>query len=544
MNWYDSWKLPAETKKQNKNMTKLLLTTSAMIIAVSAMAQKDYSKKVESKYISLPSYNISEVDPATVAIEFAMKNGVFGTEKLKDSESVCKPVGGTIKDAIKVTSYYYEIPYTKQESYTVAKSTDGTVVYADKSSNTESSIYKYGWDEKMKQPLCENWRSETLKKSYASDGESSKAKRHSNYQKFIYEKALEVAKANVYLSYFEEEFKVYSAKGKLYEYADLDGAYEKAMTAYKSIKKNGLSANDIAQLKEAIAVWEKELEMLDLEDNKARITKSIGKGLHENCIKASMYIFDFENAKSHAKSFLKIYGNFNDNRSTAVKGLLKRIQLQSMAAETNAAIINDIPKLHTMASAASKKVNARMLSTSEFERLSTEFSGHNMNVAIEVNEQHKEDEAEAIASGELNPYQKYYSDVAVGGPGILMTMAPSALSGFPELTELPKEMCEFEDLTQIIILNNSIETISTDIVKLTLLKKLDLSGNNLKTIPAEIGQLSNLKTLKLSKNPLESIPAEIANCTNLKSLVIKGTNLSADAIAELTRLLPDCKIKN
>jgi len=525
-------------------MTKLLLTTTAMVIAVSAMAQKDVSKKVESKYISLPSYNISEVDPATVAIEFAMSTPEFGTAKLKDDKSTCVPKGGSIKDAIEVTSYYYDIPYTQPESYIVAKSTDGTVVYADKASSTQSSSLKYGWDEKMKQPLCENWRSETLKKTFAAKGESFKGKEHGKYQQSTYTKALEEAKANVYLSYFEEEFKVYSAKGKVYDYADLEGAFENAMGAYKSIKKNGLNSKDLGTLKECIAVWEKELETLDLEDKKARISKSIGKGLHENCIKAYLYMFDFDNAKSHAKSFLGIYGNFSDNRSAAIKNILMRIELQKMAAENNAAIINDVEKLHTMASASGKNVNAKMLSSGDFDRLKQEYSGHNMSVAIEVNEQHKEDEAEAIASGELNPYQKYYSPVAVGGPAMLLNMPPSALSGIPELKELPKEMCEFEDLTQIIILNNSIETITPDIAKLTLLKKLDLSGNNLKTLPPEIGQLTNLKTLKLNKNPLESIPAEIANCTNLTSLIIKGTKLSDEQIAELARLLPDCKIKN
>lgn len=525
-------------------MNKLLLTTAAIGIAAASIAQKDYSKKVESRYISLPSYNVSEVDPSSVTIEFAMNDGVFGTEKLKDAKSLCVPKGGSAKDAVKVTSYYYDIPYTKPESYIIAKSTDGTIVYAEKSSQTENSSFKFGWDEKMKQPLCQYFMASKLKKDYASKGESSKAKRHSNYQKFIYKKALEEAKANVYLSYFSEEIKVYSGKGKIYDYTELDGAYEKAVLAYKSIKKNGLNTNDLGALKECITIWEKELETADLEDKKARISKSITKGLHENIINASLFMFDFDKAKSHSKAFLRIYGNYSDNRSTKVKNTLMRIQLQSMAAEENATIISDVEKLHTMASASNKNTSAKMLASSEFDRLSDEYFSQKMDVAIDVNKQNKEDEAEAIASGELNPYQKFYSEVAVGGPGILMTMPPSALSGFPELKELPKEMCEFEDLTQIIILNNSIESITPDITKLTLLKKLDLSGNNLKTLPAEIGQLKNLQTLKLSKNPLESIPAEIENCTKLKSLVIKGTKLSDEAIAELARLLPDCKIKN
>lgn len=540
--WHDSF-ISLRNRKLN-NMNKLLLTTAAMIIAISVIAQKDYSKKVDSKYISLPTYNISEVDPATVAVEFAMKDGVFGMEKLKDAESTCVPSGGSVKDAIKVPSYYFEIPYEQQESYIVAKSTDGTVVYADKASITNSANLKFGWDEDMNQPLCAYFMSDKLKKDFKSKGESFKSKQDSKYQKSVYDKALEKAKANVYLSYVSEEFKVYSAKGKEYDYTDLDAAYNKAMLTYKSINKNGLNSKDIAQLKEAIAVWEKELESLDLDDKKSRITKSIGKGLHENCIRASLYIYDFDNAKSHAKSFLTIYGNYSDNRSTAVKNALMRIQLQSMAAETNAAILTDIDKLSTMASASSKKVNAQLLSSADFDRLSNEYSEYKMDVVVEVNEQYKEEEAEAIASGELNPYQKYYSSVAVGGPAMLLNMGPSPLTGIPELKELPIEMCEFEDLTQIIILNNSIENIPPDIATLTLLKKLDLSGNNLKSIPPEIGELTNLKTLKLNNNPLESIPPEIANCTNLSTLTIKGTNLSDEDIAELAKLLPECKIKS
>lgn len=525
-------------------MNRILLTTSVMFIAVSAMAQKDYSKKVQSQHISLPSYNISEVDPATVSIEYAMNNGVFGTEKLKSAESTCVPKGGTVKDAVKVTSHYYEIPYTKPESYIVAKSTDGTIVYANQSSDSKESILKFGWDEKMNQPLCGNFISDKLKKDYASKGESFKAKKHNNYQDRIYKKALEEAKANVYLSYFPEEFKVYSAKGKLYEYIELDAAFESAIVTYKSIKKNGLSSNDIETLKGCILVWEKELETLDLEDKKARITKSIGKGLHENCIRASLYMFDFENAKSHSKSFLSMYGNHSDNRSNAVKKVLKRISQQTIAAKRNASIINDVEKLHLMASASSKKVNAKMLPSSDFDRLSQEAFDHNMSARIDASNQDKEDKAKAIESGELNPYQQFYTTAAVGGPAILMTMPPSALSGFPELKELPSEMCEFEDLTQLVILNNSIETITPEIAKLISLKKLDLSGNKLKTLPPEIGKLINLKTLKLNKNPIESIPVEIANCTNLTSLTIKGSKLSEEAIAELQRLLPDCKIKN
>jgi len=525
-------------------MNKLLLTASALFIAIGANAQKDLSKKVESKYISLPSYDISQIDPSTVGIEFAMKEATFGTEKLKDAKSTCIPAGGKLKDAVEVTSYYFEIPYTHPESYIIAKSTDGSIVYAEKASKSEANHLKFGWDETMKQPKCEYFKSDKLKKDFASKGTSFKSKAHSKHEGYVFTKALEEATANVYLSYFKEEFQVYGAKGKAFDYTDIEGAFEKAMAAYKSIKKNGLNTADINKLKEAIVVWEKELETADLENKKARISPEIAKGLHENCARAYAYMFEFDKAKEHGKTFLKLFGNFSNNRSKAMKSKLVAIELQRLAAEKNSAIIGDISALHGKASESGKSVNSKRLSSDQFDRLKGEYYNYGMAVASDVNEVKKQEEEEAIASGELNPYQKFYSDVAVGGPAILMTMPPSALSGIPEITELPSEFTEFPELAQIVIRNNKITSFSPDFVKLTNLKKLDLTGNQLTTIPAEIGQLKNLQTLILTKNPLESIPAEIANCTKLKSLVLKGTKISDSDIETLQGLLPNCKIKN
>src|SRR3990172_5937367 len=110
-------------------MKNFLLLSAITFSAFAVTAQTDRSKKVDTKYLSLPGYDVSATDPSTVTIEFAMKDGVFGAEKLKEGESICKPIGGTIKDAIKVKSFYYEIPYTQPESYVMAKGADGKIVY-------------------------------------------------------------------------------------------------------------------------------------------------------------------------------------------------------------------------------------------------------------------------------------------------------------------------------------------------------------------------------------------------------------------------------
>ena len=525
-------------------MKKSILTTTLLLSAFCALSQNDRSKKVDTKFLSLPAYDVSVVDPSTVSIEFAMKAPVFGTERLKEGESTCKPAGGSIKDAVKVKSYYMEIPYTTPESFVVAKSTDGQVVYANKTSESGQSSVKFGWDEKMKQALCEYALvSDKVKKDYAQQGEAFKTKEHKNYESGIFKKATEETVANVSLSYMPETFEVFSAKGKSYDYTALDAAHEKAMAAYESIGKNGFNTADLDALKEAIIVWEKELGALDLEDNKARITKDIGKGLYENLAHAYFYVYDFDNAKKNADAFKDLFGNFSNNRTMDMDQLILRMHLQKIAAEKNASITGDVAALHKLASAGANP-QAKMLSSGDAERLQSEFYAFKGGQAMGLMEEKKKEEEALIASGELNPYQKYYYPTMVGGEGILMNMPPSALSGIPEITSFPVEICSFTTAKQVVILKNKIASIPVEIGQLEALEKLDLSGNELTSIPAEIGLLKNLETLKLNDNPIESFANELGNCSKLTTLQIKGTKLSASQIAELQRLLPDCKIKN
>jgi len=518
-------------------MKRLLLPICLVAITSTGIAQKDRSKKVDTKYLSLPSYDISETDPSTLLVEYAMDNGTFGVEKLKDTKATCIPKGGKLKDAVEVTTYYYALPYTQPASHLVARSADGEIIYSTKTSEKGQSTVKFGYQK------CEYWVSDKLKKDWATKAANFKSAEHKKYEDLIYTKATELATNNLFLSYINQEFEVYSAKGKLYDYVDLDAAFDKTMQAYEGIASKGPNANDFSLLKEAIATWEKELETLDLEDKKARITKDIGKGLHENCARAYMYMYDFDNARKHGGAFLKLFGNFSNNRSTALKALVMDMEKQKIAAEKNAAIMQDISALNKMAQAsASNSVNVKRLSSADFARLASDDASYRMGQHSEVSDARKKDEEAAIASGELNPYQKYVMDIA-GGKGIMMTMKPSPLTGIPALKELPAEMCELEGITQLLIMNNEVETISPAIGKLTELKKLDLTGNNIKTLPPEIGQLANLETLRLGKNPIESFPEEIGNCTKLKTLVLKGSVISADVKDQLARLLPDCKIK-
>lgn len=524
-------------------MIKSILSTSLILLSIAGTAQSDKAKKVKTQYMSLPSYDVAVTSPSSIGIEFAMRDVSYGTEKLTDTKSKCVPKGGGLKDVIEVTAYHYVVPQTLPESYIVAKSTDGTIVYAAKSSETSTSSVRFGYDDKMKQSLCENWQADKLKKSWASKAASFKAKETKAYKDRIYKKAYDVAVNSVSMNYVEQEFAVFTAKGKAFDYADLDGAFEKAITAYEGIAKNGYNDKDFVLLKEAIVVWEKELATVDLENKKARINKKVAKGLEENCTRAYFHVMDYDNAKKHAKAFDKLFGNMSTTRSQNFELVANRIRLQSTAASKNQTSMGDVAGLHAKATAPKGGLAGKNLESINVDRLKGDYMILQKNQYIDVKEENKKDEEAAIASGDLNPYQKYYLTALAGGEGIVMNLPPSSFSGTPELTEFPKEICEFTEAKQVMILKNKIASIPAEISKMTNLKKLDLSNNQLTALPAEIGTLANLETLKLTNNPLESLPEELSNCTKLKSLVLKGTKVPADQIAAFQAKLPKCKIK-
>lgn len=524
-------------------MIKSILSTGLILLSLAASAQSDKFKKVKTQYISLPSYDVSVTSPSSIGIEFAMREASFGTAKLKDTKSKCVPKGGGLKDIIEVTAYHYVVPQTLPESYIVAKSSNGTIVYAAKASKTMESSARFGWDSQMSQSLCEYWQVDRLKKNWASKATSFKATETKTYEDRIYKEAYDKAVNSVSMNYVGQEFKVFSAKGKAFDYADLDAAFEKAMEAYKSIGKEGYNDKNLAALKEAIVVWEKELASADLENKKARINKKISKGLEENCARAYFHVMDYENAKKHAAAFGKLFGNMSTTRSQGFELVANRIRLQSSAAAKNQASLGDIAGLHAKASAPKGGLAGKKLESTNVDRLKADYNTMQSEQYMEVVEEHKKDEEAAIASGELNPYQKYYLNAVAGGEGIIMNLPPSSFSGTPELTEFPKEICEFTEAKQVMILKNKIASIPPEISKMTSLEKLDLSGNKLTALPPEIGMLANLKTLKLNNNPLESLPAELSNCTKLKTLSLKGTKVPADQVKALQAKLPNCKIK-
>lgn len=135
------------------------------------------------------------------------------------------------------------------------------------------------------------------------------------------------------------------------------------------------------------------------------------------------------------------------------------------------------------------------------------------------------------------------------------------------LTAVGSDIYSKTNTTDLILSNNSIKTLPSQMGKMTKvvtfkidhnilegsfigeirqmsqLMSLDVSYNNMTGMPAEIGQLSKLQTLNYSHNQITNLPNELANLkSNLVEFDLTGNPLSASAIAKLKSELPNTKI--
>ncbi len=115
------------------------------------------------------------------------------------------------------------------------------------------------------------------------------------------------------------------------------------------------------------------------------------------------------------------------------------------------------------------------------------------------------------------------------------------LSG-TRLTSLPNQIGQLKNLQHLDLWSTGLTILPDQIGQLISLKKLDLSGADLTSLPNQIGQLTSLQTLDLSFTPLTNLPAQIGELKNLKSLDLSVTSIPAETVAEIQRMLPNCKI--
>lgn len=135
------------------------------------------------------------------------------------------------------------------------------------------------------------------------------------------------------------------------------------------------------------------------------------------------------------------------------------------------------------------------------------------------------------------------------------------------LTEVTSDVYSRTGTTDLILSNNNIRTLPSEMGKMTSviifkidhnklegsligeirqmskLRQLDVSHNKMTGMPAEIGQLSNLETLNYSYNNIDGLPNELANLkSNLKEFNVTGNPLSQAKINKLKATLPNTNI--
>ncbi|MCP4440710.1 MAG: leucine-rich repeat domain-containing protein [Aureispira sp.] len=431
---------------------------------------------------------------------------------MRDVKTTCVRKLGSKKEIVEVTTFYYNINYTAPAAIIKISDAQGHLLYAEKTANVSASSTKFGYQK------CEYFRSDKMKADYAKGETSFKVKLNQTSQNDAFQKASTFVNNAIFFNYAEEEFKVASAKGKNFDYSELDEAQAMAVDAYKKMKKNWTDQTAAVELQKAIGIWEKTLEESNIEDKKARINQKITMALHENIAIASMFLTDYEKAKiAINNSVALIPAGLTTDRTEVRKALKILIFDRARAYDWN----KDLPvvtKRH--------KLSVARHPSSAFAQGKKDLAAFRIEKNVASLQEDKEIRDNDIAAGKANPYtHKIIYSVATG----YMLTLPSATgeasieamlaANKERLNAFPVEVTGLVQLNQLILKNNNIKDIPKDITKLNNLKRLDLSNNQLTTLPTELGQLSNLK-----------------------KLIIKGNKIPKAIIDQIQDQLPKCKI--
>jgi Leucine-rich repeat (LRR) protein len=104
------------------------------------------------------------------------------------------------------------------------------------------------------------------------------------------------------------------------------------------------------------------------------------------------------------------------------------------------------------------------------------------------------------------------------------------------LKELTKEIGTLKHLTKLSLKYNNLESLPKEIGNLTELQELNLHHNSLKILPDEIGNLINLEYLYIGKNQLTKIPESIGNCSDLIELNVINSGILLEMPSSISQL--------
>jgi len=119
-------------------------------------------------------------------------------------------------------------------------------------------------------------------------------------------------------------------------------------------------------------------------------------------------------------------------------------------------------------------------------------------------------------------------------PGEIESSVPATT---PKIKPLPATIAKLQNLEELDLGRNHLQTIPPEISNLKNLKKLGLDYNNLHDIPSFIGELKNLRELSISSNGGVKLPQSLSKLSGLR--ISMGNNyLKLKDQVELRRQFP------
>jgi len=513
------------------------LSLALCLTATTTLAFDIDREDISFTAIELPLVAIDGLDLAAVRAEIAWGEIVLGGPELRTASSICVPKGSKnpLKDAVKVPTYYYEVPYRVGSGVLVLRDGDGRVLYSRQLEALESSE-RFGYDD------CRYWLQETLETDYARQGMELRERMRVGAQEFFTRRGKEVVDDAIFFNVVAERIPLYTFEDKQYDYADLNEAARLAEAGYSALdgKVVGAATPGREELERAVALWEAALEDSDLNDKQARINRKVSTRIHESLGAAKLVLGDYDAAVRHLEKAIR-YGLATSRSSgTGSVDLFDRAQRRKTRADRNTGLLETPESAEELMRSTEPyrgRIPIDVRPTAELARLQAEHKAFSTEVAVDAAANERREHEEAVAAGEVNPYERFVERSAMQGFFLFLMPYPKKMSDFPS------EICELTHLNRLRMSNHEIKSIPEEIGSLTALEVLDLSGNQIQAVPASIGGLQSLSKLDLSRNRIVTLPDEIRQLDKLKVLELKGNPLAPGEVERLQQLLPRCKIK-
>jgi len=493
----------------------------AVILAVSLVSfAPDLSagvkkKKITTKILEFPQISVDGLDYSGLQAELAFGDIQVPGPSLKKKEIPCAFKDNEGKTRLKTTKmfpiHYYRVNYKGSEAYLVLKDGSGKTVWTSKVGNREDSWENFGTKN------CGHISKPTLDKNWAAGKAAFIDSLRKKERAHLTKKAKQLIDNAVFPKYTGERFKLYYIKGES-GYGDVNGAADRAESAYDNLSEEGSTARNRDKLKEAVKMWEKALEEKDLANKKARINRKVSVGLLYNLGVAKMFLNDFPAAARHLKESKQLTKFEATSKGQGALDLYDRVRQRQPGYKANRSWAEDDGKISQLMEESKKrrgKVAVDLLGSGSLVQFRREHKDASWQKKAAAYETAKSESEDAIAEGAENPYASKVQHTAMQGFTLfLMPYFGGKVDSFP------KAICGLTHVNDLRIAGHGIDSVPDCIGKMTALKKLNLSKNKLTTLPDSIANLKNLKKLTLKKNKFSK-----AEKARIKGLLPKKTKV-------------------